>query len=382
MTSDAPSSAITTTSAFVSTTSTISTVISTATTTNALSGVITTTNAFTSATSTVISTATRTNAPSSVIITTTNAPSSALTTTRGIIKYVFCSYNVKIHFFILKKDLNPNASNITWLMSTIKAANQTTINLSGPTFMDIDDQNNFVVLSYYGNLVQMNRTTMSVIRSIKLGNDSAAFTYFNGYYFIEFESSYPLIYIYSTRNLTNFIAFINGTASNCYFRQVAFLQNNTIMVATVENLNMIQFYQISFSSFSTTLLFSIPALHTSPYSLYKVNDTFLYLVYYTSATPNYILSYNNSNNWTLRALNATKPAASEISAQMTIDSYGRIWLAIHNFGVRVFDSTASVLLYSWPISTGLCGILLMDNYELFFSDYDNNKTYHYKPNIN
>ncbi|CAF1255959.1 unnamed protein product, partial [Didymodactylos carnosus] len=312
MTSDAPSSAITTTSAFVSTTSTISTVISTATTTNALSGVITTTNAFTSATSTVISTATRTNAPSSVIITTTNAPSSALTTTR---------------------DLNPNASNITWLMSTIKAANQTTINLSGPTFMDIDDQNNFVVLSYYGNLVQMNRTTMSVIRSIKLGNDSAAFTYFNGYYFIEFESSYPLIYIYSTRNLTNFIAFINGTASNCYFRQVAFLQNNTIMVATVENLNMIQFYQISFSSFSTTLLFSIPALHTSPYSLYKVNDTFLYLVYYTSATPNYILSYNNSNNWTLRALNATKPAASEISAQMTIDSYGRIWLAIHNFGL-------------------------------------------------
>ncbi|CAF0881489.1 unnamed protein product [Didymodactylos carnosus] len=154
------------------------------------------------------------------------------------------------------------------------------------------------------------------------------------------------------------------------------------MVATVEALNTIQFYQISFSSFSTTLLFSIPALHSAPYSLYKVNDIFLYLVHYSTATPIYILSYNNSNNWTLRALNATKPAASETSAQMTIDPYGRIWLAIHNFGVRVFDSTASVLLYSWPISTGLGGILLMDNYELFLADYDNNKIYRYKPNIN
>ncbi|CAF1137689.1 unnamed protein product, partial [Didymodactylos carnosus] len=71
--------------------------------------------------------------------TTTNAPSSAITTTTG---------------------LNPNASNITWLMSIIKASNQTTIISPSPTFMAIADQNYFVVLGYHGNVVQMNRTTI------------------------------------------------------------------------------------------------------------------------------------------------------------------------------------------------------------------------------
>ncbi|CAF1157776.1 unnamed protein product, partial [Didymodactylos carnosus] len=295
------------------------------------------------------------------VATTSDAPSSAITTTTG---------------------LTPNASNITWLMSTIQASNQTKIISSKPTFMAIDDQNYFVVLGYYGNLVQMNRTTMSVIAAANLGGHSGAVTYSNGYYFIASDTPYPSIYIYSTRNLTNFTARINGSASNCFFRQVAFLQNNTIMVAAVETLNILQFYQISFSSFSSTFLFSIPALHISPYSLYKVNDTFLYLVYYAAAVPIYILSYNNSSNWTLTALNATQPASSENSTQITIDSYGRIWFAIYKFGVRVFDSTASVLLYSWPVSTGLKGILLTNDYELFLSDYDNSTILHYKPHIN
>ncbi|CAF1464981.1 unnamed protein product, partial [Didymodactylos carnosus] len=122
---------------------------------NTPSSSITATSVFTSATSktsTVISTATTTSAPSSTITRTT--------------------------------DLNPNASNITWLMSIIEASNQTTIISASPSFMDFDDQNYFVVLGYYGNLVQMNRTTMSVIRSANLGAYSAAFTYSNGYYFI------------------------------------------------------------------------------------------------------------------------------------------------------------------------------------------------------
>ncbi|CAF1370902.1 unnamed protein product, partial [Didymodactylos carnosus] len=146
-TTNAPSSAITTT-----------TVISIATTTNAASSATTTSSVFTSATSktsTAISTAT-----------TTNAPSSAITTTTG---------------------LNPNASNITWLMSIIKASNQTTIISASPTFMAIDDQNYFVVLGYRGNVVQMNRTTMSVIRSANLAAFAGGFTYSNGYYFTLLE---------------------------------------------------------------------------------------------------------------------------------------------------------------------------------------------------
>ncbi|CAF1578086.1 unnamed protein product [Didymodactylos carnosus] len=67
-------------------------------------------------------------------------------------------------------------------MSIIKASNQTTIISPSPTFMAIDDQNYFVVLGYRGNVVQMNRTTMSVIRSTNLAASTGAFTYSNGYY--------------------------------------------------------------------------------------------------------------------------------------------------------------------------------------------------------
>ncbi|CAF1024793.1 unnamed protein product [Didymodactylos carnosus] len=102
------------------------------------------------------------------VATTSDAPSSAITTTTG---------------------LTPNASNITWLMSTIQASNQTKIISSKPTFMAIDDQNYFVVLGYYGNLVQMNRTTMSVIAAANLGGHSGAVTYSNGYYFIGIKTT-------------------------------------------------------------------------------------------------------------------------------------------------------------------------------------------------
>ncbi|CAF1224635.1 unnamed protein product [Didymodactylos carnosus] len=152
------------------------------------------------------------------------------------------------------------------------------------------------------------------------------------------------------------------------------------MIVATETIAVLSFYRVYAPGSNYSFMYSVPAPKTSPCSLYKVNDTFLYLVHYYASTPIYkmILS-GNSSNWTFVPLPNT--ATPQYPVQMAIDFCGRIWFAIYGLGVNIYDPTGSTLLATWPVSTGVGGILMLDNYELYLADYDNNQLLHFTPNL-
>ncbi|CAF1119075.1 unnamed protein product [Didymodactylos carnosus] len=87
----------------------------------------------------------------------------------------------------------------------------------------------------------------------------------------------------------------------------------------------------------------------------------------------------NSSNWTFVPLSNT--ATPQYPVQMAVDFCGRIWFVIYGLGVQIYDPTGSILLATWPVSTELNGILMVDNYELYLADYDNNQLLHFTPNL-
>ncbi|CAF1252620.1 unnamed protein product [Didymodactylos carnosus] len=187
------------------------------------------------------------------------------------------------------------------------------------------------------------------------------------------------LYVYSSKNLTRG-SLVNITITGDP-REVKFIQNSTIMIVATEYTQVLSFYRVYAPGSNYSFMYSVPTPKTSPYSLYKVNDTFLYLVHYYNSTPIYkmILS-GNSSNWTFVPLSNTATPL-KTPAQMGIDFFGRIWFAIYGLGVKIYDPTGSILLTTWPVSAGLDGILMLDNYELYLADYDNNQLLHFTPNL-
>ncbi|CAF0989798.1 unnamed protein product [Didymodactylos carnosus] len=270
-------------------------------------------------------------------------------------------------------------SNLTWLTTKVQAFKQLPVTtVVKPSFMLIDDNNYLVTLSYYGNLTQMDRNTLNVISSTVLPSFCAGLGYNNGYYYIGCDSP-RIIYVYSSKNLTRGSLVNITTTGNP--REVKFIQNSTIMIVATEYTQVLSFYRVCAPGSNYSFMYSVPAPKTSPYSLYKINDTFLYLIHYYNSTSIYkmILSGNNSN-WTFVPLPNTATSL-KFPVQMAIDFCGRIWFAIYGLGVNIYDPTGSILLATWPVSTGVNGILMVDNYELYLADYDNNQLLHFTPNL-
>ncbi|CAF1450044.1 unnamed protein product, partial [Didymodactylos carnosus] len=131
-----------------------------------------------------------------------------------------------------------------------------------------------------------------------------------------------------------------------------------------------------------TVNFSSPAFLVLDNNDYLVtyNDTLVYMTHWIGGTSVYQISFNKS--WTVEPLPATNTSTSGlIPAQVTWDSCGRMWVVVYGYGVRVYDAMGSTLLASWAVSTTLTAILLLDNYDLYLADYDNDKILYYKPSF-
>ena len=164
-------------------------------------------------------------------------------------------------------------------------------------------------------------------------------------------------------------------------RQVVFILNNTGMLISLQSPNVVQFYSVNLKINYFQLNQSVPIPYGSVWTLTKRNDTFIYMCFWTAGTPVFTLSYNGSS-WILSNLTATKTTSPEIPGQVAIDSCQRIWLTVYKFGIRIYDTTGHTLLANWStISTGLDTLLILDAYEMFFGDYDNNQIQHFNPKL-
>ena len=174
----------------------------------------------------------------------------------------------------------------------------------------------------------------------------------------------------------------NGKA---YARGVSFSRNDTLMfLAGQWGPNSLYIYNISWMpTISTSLIQTLPLITDQTYTTHTVNDSFVLMVSWESNEPVYAIqsSSTTNNTWSRSALTATKVTGTEELGEAVVDSCGRIWMIVYKYGIRIYDRSATVLLASWSLSTGLGNILLLDTYELFLADYDNNVVHRFNPNL-
>ncbi|CAF1543311.1 unnamed protein product [Adineta steineri] len=277
------------------------------------------------------------------------------------------------------KNLAPCCSNISWLIGKMNSSQQASGNISKPNFVFIDDNDYLVSAAYKGAVIQFNRTTLNIIRSATFGNDTMSINYHNGLYYVADCPSSCNIYVVSSKNLS---VVANFSLSSNIIREIIFIRNSSLMVVASNGKNQTLFLNVlSLSNYTSSTPSYISV--NRPCGLYAVNDSFIYIGSWystTTLTPVSTLTYSN-NTWSLSTLPNTTPNGTQKIFQTTIDSCGRLWVAINGYGIKIYDPWGYTLLYSWQVTTGMDGFHLTDNYELFIADFSANKILHFNPNI-
>ena len=158
-----------------------------------------------------------------------------------------------------------------------------------------------------------------------------------------------------------------------------FIRNDTVMLASVAGNTRIAFYNVS-SATSYTLTSTLAAPET-PYNMYRVSDTLIYLATMTASEPLYTLSAQSNGSWTWGSLPGTQSSGTTYNFQPTFDACGRLWVSVKGYGIRIYDSTGSKSLYNWTLSTGLNNIALSTTFDLYAADFLGSKILSYRPNI-
>ncbi|CAF1439906.1 unnamed protein product [Adineta ricciae] len=275
------------------------------------------------------------------------------------------------------RDQAPCCSNLPWLMSRIVNSSTTTLTLKHPSHLIIDDFNYLVVLYNSYTVNRYSRSTMLLNSTISVGVFTEALSYYNRQYFLTKGISHTSdLAIYSMDTLANTATV--GIARDP--RDYVFIRNGSIMVVSIQTLQLISFYNV-ISPTSYTLAFSLSAPE-APNKIYRVNDSLLYITTLTTNRPIYTLTYDSTdNNWTWGSLPATTSDIGEGNFQVIMDACGRLWTSVENFGIRIFDRFGTKCLYNWSLSIGLNGIVFGDQFFFSVADYDNNEVFSYQPEI-
>lgn len=160
------------------------------------------------------------------------------------------------------------------------------------------------------------------------------------------------------------------------------MRNGSLMLVASNTQNKALFLDVnSIYNYTPSIPSSINI--TRPCGLHAVNDTFIYVSSWLNAlppTPVSTLQYSN-NTWSLSPLVNTTPSINEAIFQTTVDSCGRLWLAVTGFGIRIFDQWGHLLLHQWPVPSGINGFHLTDNYELFVTNFTPGRILRFDPTI-
>lgn len=184
------------------------------------------------------------------------------------------------------------------------------------------------------------------------------------------------MYVLSTATL----AFITNITIPSDPRDVAFIQNGSVMIASVAGTTRLAFYNVT-SPTSYTLTSTLSAPNT-PYTIYRANDALLYVATMTASTAIYTLICNSTtNNWVWNTITGTTSTSSTSNFQATFDACGRMWISVKGYGIRIFDSTGAISLYNWTLTTGLNTITSTKTFDLYAADFLNNRVFSYTPGI-
>ncbi|UJR37464.1 hypothetical protein I4U23_030167 [Adineta vaga] len=270
----------------------------------------------------------------------------------------------------------PCCSNLSWLMSRIKNSSLPIVTLSQPTYLVIDDLDYLAVISYNNKLYRYNRTSMISVTSKVIAAQCMSISYYKQQYFVGCgTSATSRLYVFSTTTL----AFITNITVASEPRDVVFIRNGTVMLVSLAGTDQIAFYNV-ISSTSYILTNTISAPYT-PYNLYRINDTFLYMTSMTANIGIYTLRYNGTTNgWIWNSVSQTNSGTSS-NFQTTFDACGRMWISVKGFGIRIYDSTGTKSLYNWTLSSGLNTIALTQTFDLYAADFINGQILSYRSRI-
>ncbi|UJR27483.1 hypothetical protein I4U23_008768 [Adineta vaga] len=280
---------------------------------------------------------------------------------------------------ILQMLSTPCYSNLPLLLKRIKLAQQpTSISVSNPTFLSINSANNLLaVMSYMGSRTLFNRKNLSsVINITSVGSDCAIASQNDNLFISSCDNPYSVRIYNETINGLRLLYVLNITDN---VRQVVFIENNTWLLIAFQYLNVIQMYSVDLKTNKFIYNQSISIPYNLACTLTKHNDTLIYICFWKTGVPVHILSFNGSL-WIVSNLTVTRPSNMEIVSQVAFDSYDRLWAVVYGYGIRIYDTMGQTLLASWPISSAkLDALTILNTYEIFFGDYDNNKILHFAP---
>ena len=147
-----------------------------------------------------------------------------------------------------------------------------------------------------------------------------------------------------------------------------FVKNGTTMVVAIRSASTIGFYNVT--SPTSYVPMSYLTAPSQPYSLYRVNDTLIYMATNRTSEPIYTLTYNViTSNWTWGYLPLTKSNSTTSNLQATVDACGRLLLSVYGYGIRMFDTYGTKSVYNWTRSNHDGSFAMSKHFDLYIGDW-------------
>jgi sugar lactone lactonase YvrE len=268
--------------------------------------------------------------------------------------------------------------NTTYLLNKLKNVSKISVQVPSPRDAVIDNYGYLVTVEVIQNqLDRFDPNNLTRIKQISVpGSEQYTITYFQGAYYI--ASYNPPMTVISSETLT-----VLGNISTSMYgiRSIIFLNNGQTMVVAACDSNSLGFLtRTKSSSIGYTLAFSQSTTFSCPHGMWRVNDSFFYV---TSYTQNSLYSFRATsiyNQWiqtlVLSSMNTNGQGGA---ARVTIDECGRFWSTFEINTIFIHDQEGQYLgNWTLPNST-IFDIKIMDNYLIYLTDSNSNKTMRVDP---
>lgn len=273
------------------------------------------------------------------------------------------------------------AANLTDLINRFANATMTSASVSGPRCLAVDQRFQYIVTAQFlGTVVSRFhlRNLTLVDQTSYFGAGFYTIVYFQGCYYVGRSDQTILVINSSTLAVANTISSTNMRNP----RDIMFLQNGQILVATSTENNNLIFYNRSMNSATQySYIYDRPVSYQWPHGLLSVNDSFFYA---TSWDRDSVFTYsaNNNGSWTESLfINASSSGGYKGGSHIFIDECQRIWFTIYNVGVMIYNERGSFLGNFSRLTSALFDMIFVDNYVMYLSDSGNNRIIRLDPQI-
>jgi hypothetical protein len=281
------------------------------------------------------------------------------------------------------QQLFPNASqccmpDINYLLNKLRMATIISINVSNPRDAVIDDYGYLVTVEMYTNkLDRFNPINLSKINSVPLPNtQQMSIVYFqDAYYIAPHSSAMTVIDSDNLTVLTSIPTQIIGIPG------IIFLDDGQTMVVTDLAGNRVAFFnRTSLVPIQYNISFYQATNFSGPHGMWRVNDSFFYVTSYAEKSLYSFRATGIYNQWTptlvLPSMNTNGQGGA---ARVTIDECGRFWSTFEINTIFIHDQEGQYLgNWTLPNST-IFDIKIMDNYLIYLTDSNSNKTMRVDP---